>query len=271
MVKPPLSTIGLVVPDLANPFFPEVVSGVIDSAAERGWQVKIVGSGRFPDEAETVRTFASEVDAMVGYFNHLDRAPGDLEVDILVVLLDAEEPVSTCGAVTVDVDAGVRAGVHHLLERGHRAIGMIDCSTSCDRYQRRRSFAAVLDERGIALAADAIEESEQSIPGAERATHMLLDRHPELTALFAFNDLTAVGVVRAVHARGLNVPGDCAVLGFDGLALGELITPTLTTLHVDKRRLGALAVDEVERLLEEGRREDRHVELLPELVIREST
>ncbi|MDA3642493.1 LacI family transcriptional regulator [Saccharopolyspora indica] len=268
LVKPRPSTLGLTVPDLTNPFFPEVVAGVIDSAAASGWQVNVVsGAGGPAAEAELLRSFAAEVDALVGYFNHLDRSPEGL--DIPVVLLDAEVPMPRCAAVAVNVDAGVRAGVQHLLDRGHRRLGMIDCSTSCDRHQRRKSFQQALADHGIALPADAVVDSEQSIPGAERATHQLLDRHPEVTAVFAFNDLTAVGVVRAAHARGLRVPQDCAVLGFDGLMLGELITPPLTTLHIDKRRLGALAVGEVERLLA-GEREPAEVELTPELVVRES-
>ncbi|MEV0054652.1 LacI family DNA-binding transcriptional regulator [Saccharopolyspora shandongensis] len=270
LVKPRPSTIGLVIPDLTNPFFPEVMAGLIDSAATRGWQVNVVSSAGPADEADVLRSFAAEVDALVGYFNHLDRSPAELDVDIPVVLLDAEDEAPRRGAVAVNVDAGVRAGVRHLLDLGHRALGMIDCATSCDRHQRRRSFVQALGESGIELPADAIEQAEQSIPDAERATHRLLDRRPGTTAIFAFNDLTAVGVVRALHARGLRVPQDCAVLGFDGLALGELITPPLTTLHIDKRRLGSLAVDEVERLL--ARQEEAaSVELVPELVVREST
>lgn len=70
-----------------------------------------------------------------------------------------------------------------------------------------------------------------------------------MTAIFAFNDLVAIGALRALHARGLDVPADCAVLGFDGLAVGQLVTPTLTSLHIDTRRLGVLATDQVEQLL----------------------
>jgi LacI family transcriptional regulator len=98
-----------------------------------------------------------------------------------------------------------------------------------------------------------------------------MSRRPEITAVFGFNDLIAIGAMRTARRRGRSVPADLAVLGFDGLCLGELVDPALTTLHIDKRRLGRLAVEQVARLRagEEPLRGADAV-VTPELVVRES-
>ena len=90
--------------------------------------------------------------------------------------------------------------------------------------------------------------SEHSVAGGEAGMEQLLDARPEATAVFGFNDLIAIGAMRAARRRGRRVPDDLAVLGFDGLSLGELVDPALTTLHLDKRQLGRLAVEQVARL-----------------------
>jgi LacI family transcriptional regulator len=73
--------------------------------------------------------------------------------------------------------------------------------------------------------------------------------HPDMTAVFAFNDLVAIGAMREARQQGLRVPEDCAIVGFDGLSLGELLDPPLSTVHIDKRRLGELAVEQIRALL----------------------
>ena len=264
LVTQQTTTIGLAVPDVGNPFHPEVIAGVIEAASRRGWHVVVVsGQG-----SAALRSLVAQVDAVVGYLDRTDIARWEARVPL--VLLDQEHPVAGGGAIAVDIDAGVRAGLAHLLDAGHRVIGMLDCAADCDRSQRRRSFLGVLGERGMTADDSRIERTEQTADGGRAAADRLLDRHPEITAMFAFNDLVAVGAVRALRARGLRVPEDCAVLGFDGLALGEWVEPRLTTVHIDKKRLGELAVTEAERLLGDPGAKPQTTVLQPELVVRES-
>ncbi|WP_344680171.1 LacI family DNA-binding transcriptional regulator [Saccharopolyspora taberi] len=264
LVTAQTTTIGLVVPDVGNPFFPEVIAGVIEAASRRDWHVVVVsGQG-----AAALRSLTTQVDAVVGYLDRTDTESWDARIPL--VLLDQEHPVAGSGVVSVDVDSGVRAGMAHLLAAGHREIGMIDCAADCDRSQRRRSFLGVLGEHRLDAADSRVERAEQSVEGGFGAAGRLLERHPEVTALFAFNDLVAVGALRQLRARGLRVPRDCAVLGFDGLALGEWIEPALTTVRIDKKRLGELAVAEVERLLDDPAAQRRIPVLRPELVVRAS-
>ncbi len=95
----------------------------------------------------------------------------------------------------------------------------------------------------------AIVEAEQSQAGGEEGLARLLAAEPGLTAVLAFNDVVALGCYRAARRLGLSIPGDIALVGFDGLSVGEVLDPPLTTINIDKRRMGELAVAQVERLL----------------------
>lgn len=267
-----VKTIGLLVPDLVNPFFPEVSNGVIEAAVERGWQVTIRTTGN-SSERDVLRETMRSTDAVVGYFNRADAPLQETGWDVPVVALDHEGAGHSFGGVRIEVDRAVREGLEHLLDRGHTEICMLDCSTSCDRYRRREAFVQVLGDAGRPPPARGIRTTDQSIDGAAAATHVLVDENPNVTAIFAFNDLVAIGALRALRARGIGVPADCAVLGFDGLAVGQLVTPALTSLHIDTRRLGTLAADQVETLLAapSDAPAGETTLLKPQLVVGEST
>ncbi|MBN9734101.1 MULTISPECIES: LacI family DNA-binding transcriptional regulator [unclassified Pseudonocardia] len=273
LAAPGVDTLGLIVPDLINPFFPSLIQGVIDAASAQGWRVVVSTSDGDPEgEQRLIRSMSEQVDSLVGYFDHSRAPTPPLPPDLRLVLLDPEKAVPGAGSVRIDVPGGVDAAVAHLAERGYRRPGMIDCTTTCDRFLRGRSFLASAAARGLDMGRDRIELAEQSIAGGETAIHALLERHPEVDAVFAFNDLVAVGALRGLAARGLRVPQDCAVIGFDGSVLGGLVTPTLTSVHVDTHRLGLLAVDEVRRLIDDQSSSDTDpVTLDCELLVRDST
>jgi LacI family transcriptional regulator len=135
----------------------------------------------------------------------------------------------------------VAAAVDHLVARGRRRPVMIDCSESCDRVVRRASFLASTARHGLDVGEDRVAMAEQTVAAGAAAAAELLDRHPDADALFGFNDLVAIGALRALRAREVRVPEDCAVVGFDGLTVGELVTPALTSRaaeHPTSRRVG---------------------------------
>jgi LacI family transcriptional regulator len=265
LVRPDTTTVGLIVPDVVNPFFPELIAGVLAAAGQQGWQVLICSTQDDPGrEPGLLRSLAGQVDALIGYLFSADDEVVAATGGVPLVVMNRRPRETTFGAVDIDVDSGVRAAVRHLISRGHRRIGMIDCPAAADPG-RRTAFLAEAATQGLDAA---VVDVEQSLTGGGTGFEKLHAAHPGVTAVFAFNDLVALGVYRAARRLGVSIPGDVAVLGFDGLTLGELLDPPLTTLHIDKRRMGALAVTQAHLLLNGDRPGLALVQ--PELVVRGS-
>jgi LacI family transcriptional regulator len=249
LVRPGTPTVGLVVPDVVNPFFPELIAGVIDAAQQQGWQVVVASSQNDPGrEPDLLRGLARQVDVLIGYLFQTDDVITAAIEGLPLVLMNRRAEETGFSVVDIKVETGVRAAVRHLVAAGHRRLGMIDCPAARDPA-RRENFLAEAVDLGLTVPGDAIVEVEQSAAGGETGFERLHAARPGLTAVFAFNDMVALGAYRAVRELGLTVPADVALVGFDGLTLGELLNPPLTTVHLDKRRMGELAVAQARRLL----------------------
>jgi LacI family transcriptional regulator len=249
LVRPGATTLGLIVSDVMNPFFPELIAGVIEAAEKRGWQVLI--SSTQDDETREpalIRTLAAQVDVIVGYLSSPDATLAAALEGMPLVVLGRPVREPAFGVVEADTAAGVHAAVAHLASRGHHTIGMIDCTGGTD-HDRRPPFLAAAAEHGLTVPEGAIVNAVQTVGSGEEAFTRLRAAHPEVTAVFTFNDLLALGAYRAARHLGVAIPGDCALIGFDGLPIGELIDPPLTSVQLDKRRMGAVAVAEAARLL----------------------
>nr|WP_215452891.1 LacI family DNA-binding transcriptional regulator [Streptomyces sp. ATCC 21386] len=250
LVRPDVVSVGLIVPDVVNPFFPEFVAGVIAAADERDWQVLVASTENDRSrELSLVRSLGQQVDAVVGYISHSDAQLEPYIGNVPLVVVDRGPDSSAHALVHIDTAAGIRAGMRHLIDLGHRRIGMIDCECVTAPLVRRRTFLEVADEHALPVDEGWIVMGEQSPAGGADAFEALYAARPDLTAVVAFNDLVAIGVLRAARRLGVHVPDDCALVGYDGLSVVDLVDPPLTTLHLDKRRLGELAIHQVERLL----------------------
>ncbi|WP_308117412.1 LacI family DNA-binding transcriptional regulator [Streptomyces fuscigenes] len=248
LVRQDTVTVGLVIPDLLNPFFTEVAAAALEAAGERGWHVVVHDTSDSPEKERTaLRVVGSQVDAVIGYFS----SPED-EIDrdtrgVPVVLVGREHRATRFGSIRIDGAEAIDRAVAHLVARGHRSIGMLDHQGRPEPSDRHGWFAAAAAARG--LDASAVAGAPQSVEGGEAALPRLLAAYPDVTAVLTFNDVIAVGALRAARRLGRRVPEDLAVVGFDGLRLGDLVEPALSTVSLDIGRLGALAVEEVARLL----------------------
>nr|WP_079178839.1 LacI family DNA-binding transcriptional regulator [Streptomyces humi] len=273
MVRKGTVTTGLVIPDLMNPFFPEVAAGVLEAAEQRGWQVVVWDSRTDADrEREALDVFSHQADAVIGYFKNDDAELGRLLGGVPLVLLERGPQQTRFGAVGIDVAAGMEQGIAHLVAAGHRRIGLLDGDGLSGPGPRRTAFLDEVRRHGLPVDQGWIVLcSEHSVAGGAAGMSRLLEAHPEVTAVVGFNDLIAIGATRTARRHGLRVPEDLAVLGFDGLSLGELVEPALTTLHIDKRRLGMLAVEQVARLRAgEAPLTGADAWVIPQLVVRAS-
>ena len=168
--------------------------------------------------------------------------------------------------------SGANQATRHLLDLGHRRIAVITGPHGwVATEERQRGYHAALAAAGVLPDPELVVESNFEVDGGREAALALLDLPSPPSAIFAFNDPLAIGAMQAVLARGLRVPQDVSIVGFDDTAEAELVTPTLTTVRQPLAEMGRMAVSLLTRLLENHRVEALHVELATKLVVRDST
>ena len=192
---------------------------------------------------------------------------------VLVTNSAADLPFPNLSSVSVDDAQAAREAVEHLIGLGHKRIVVLGghrqySDTTALRYKGcMRAFG----DHGIPFEEDRdYENSRFSYEDGYRGARALLERNPELTALFAMSDVMAIGAVRALHDAGRRVPEDVSVVGFDGLVIGEFLNPRLTTIRQDVEAMADHALELLRRSIEEGG-EARHETVPVTLLDREST
>ena len=275
------NTIGLLVPDVTNPFFPPIIRGVEDGLTPSGHVLLITNTDNESEREEQGldSLVARQVDGVMLATSHLDVATDAARLGgIPTVLVNRRDRASEVPAVLPDDVTGVRLVVQHLHNLGHRRIalvsGPLDTSTGRDR---RDTFVAAAQELGIPT--DRIVHADRyDLPSGHRAAEALLDMVGEPpTALFASNDLLAVGAMMALRARGIAIPDDISLAGYNDMPLVDLLDPALTTVRIDQYRMGRHAAEAMLRLIETRAAEDddaqrvNDVLIAPELIVRRST
>jgi LacI family transcriptional regulator len=175
-------------------------------------------------------------------------------------------------AVSAAHTAGADQAMKHLLSLGHRRIGAITGPpTGKATVERRRGYYAALAEAGIAPDRELEVPSNFEVSGGVEGAAKLLDLADPPTAIFCFNDNMAIGAMRVARERGIRVPEDLSLVGFDDLGEASIVHPALTTIRQPLAEMGRIAVSLLMRLLEDQPLEALHVELATRLVVREST
>lgn len=267
-------TIGLMVPDITNPFFPEIVRGAEDAAWRARYTVVLSNTDEdLEREAATIERL--EDNRVDGVILCSARLPDHRLLPLLkrhssVVLINRVAPSDAIGTVLIDDAYGTMRAVHHLFAAGRKRLGLLaGPPPSYSSKKRLQGFRDAHETTGTAIIESAIEPCAPDEAGGVRAAKALLDRHPELDGLICYNDLVAVGALQACAELGRRVPQDIAVVGCDDVRLASLVHPALTTLRVDKRQLGEKAVTMLIDMLE-GRSRPRSLTIKPELIVRES-
>jgi LacI family transcriptional regulator len=268
-------TIGLVLGDITNPFFPEVARGVLDIAEPLGYDVFLCNSDG--DHQREVRILHSLADHAVDGIIIFPTFSLENVLDEVAVpgrpLVSVNRPFDGPWASSVMMHSycGAKKAVNHLLARQHRAIAMIAGQTSdAPRLQRIKGYRDALLEHDVPV------REEWILPGApiqargRESACELLQCYPEITAIFAYNDLLALGALQACKELGRRVPEDCAIIGFDDIPLADSISPALTTVRVDKYELGRQAMNRLLQMLTEPGIELAPVWMDVELVVRQS-
>ncbi len=238
-------TIGLIVPDIANPFFADIGRGADDAAHEAGYSLLLCNAVEDPDrEADLLQTL--EQRAVDGVLLCSSRLPEKVLADLLkrhdaVVLINRN--LAGSSNVCVDDAQGAAAVVQHLLASGRRRIGLLaGPQTSYSSRERVRGYTEALIAAGEGPDPTVIQRcGSPDIEGGYCAALSLLGARPDADGLVCYNDLVAAGALRACAELGRRVPDDVAVTGADDILLASLITPALTTLRIDRQAIGAAA------------------------------
>lgn len=265
--------LGIVVPDLSNPFFSDVVRGVQHRARDFGYSVLLADSDEDPaTEVELVRTLARNVDALVLCSPRMSDAElaGTAGLPpVVLVNREATDPATgVVPPVTIDNAGGVRQAVEHLRVLGHQEIGLVAATgTSRSNAERRAAFGTATHEAG--LSGVEIGAFAPTVEGGAAAADATV--RSGVTAVLVYNDIMAVGLLARLARQGIAVPGGLSVVGFDDIAMAALFSPALTSVAIPLRRAGAVAVDRLHAHLA-GEHPDTPPEDLPtHLVVREST
>jgi LacI family transcriptional regulator len=240
-------TLGLVVPDVANPFFADVARGVEHGAYSEGYNVFLCNTEEDPERELAVLKSLEEkwVDGLVLCSSRLDE--GELRAVVTrhptVVLVNRRLEGDSVRSVLVDDETGGRLATQLLIEAGHQRIGFLSGPpVSHSGRQRARGYEAALNDAGVNSDPAWVRHCPPMVVGGQEAARKLLTTHPEISALFCYNDLVAVGALQACADLGRRVPDDLAVVGYDDIPLAALVTPALTTCRVSRYELGSQTV-----------------------------
>jgi DNA-binding LacI/PurR family transcriptional regulator len=269
-------TIGLLIPDLANPFFAEIARSVEDRGQELGFSVIMCSIENNDEKAERyISTLRQKsVDGLiigtgVGKEEILNQL---LEEQIPLALIARDMPSLAVETVLVDDFIGGYLATRHLLDLGHTRIAILAENLKVvSSRERVRGYKHALKEAGLAFQDEFLKIGDFKVEdGREKAREWLTLEQPP-TAIFACNDLLAIGVIQAAKELGFHVPRDLSVVGFDNTILATITDPPLTTVAQPIEQMGRQVVDcLVQEVMNEPRAKQRII-LRPELVVRGST
>ena len=245
-------TIGIVVTTIADPFIGEIVQAVESTAHDRGYTVILVSSDAEPDrEIKAVEMLRSQrVDGVIVtssrvgalYHDYLER----LGVPVVLINSHSQQSGLCTFAVNVDNRHGGCLATEHLIQLGHRRIAYLTGPAShIDNLDRLAGYRQALAEAGIPFDPAMVAPGTGRGDGVERVLPMLKALQSPPTAVFCYNDVTAIGLMHAARQAGLSVPGDLAVVGFDDIPFALYIYPPLTTIAQPKLEMGKSAVEMV--------------------------
>ena len=270
---------GLIISDITNPFFPELVKAFEDIAVEHGQEVMIANTNYDPARMEScvTRMLQRKVDGVAIMTSEMD----DRLIDVFsrrhvpLVFMDAGEPGPGVSSVRIDYHAGVARAMDHLIELGHERIAFISGPLRLASARTRfHAFTEGLERSHLKGNPNMIQEGNHRVDGGHAAMRRILDSGAKPTAILTSNDLTAIGAMGAIYEHGLRVPEDISVIGFDDILLSAFTRPALTTLRLPREEIATAAFRALFQSREGGETKPgpgAEYLIQPDLVVRKST
>jgi LacI family transcriptional regulator len=267
--------LGLVISDIANPFFPELVKSIEAAAFEYGYDVVLSNTNYDAERTSHYvrRLIERKVAGVALMTSEMDKALIDelARREVSVVFLDSGETGLHMSNLRVGYAEGIRQAILHLVELGHRSIAFISGPPHLHSANRRLEAFRQTMRSVLPDAPEQIFQGDFKIEGGRRAAAKILGVADLPTAVVTANDLMAFGAISEFRRAGLNVPNDVSVVGFDDIAFSSLIEPALTTVSLPRRELGRLAVEALMSTLANPTQHGVEFEITTALIVRNST
>ena len=267
---------GLIISDITNPFFPELVKSFEDTAVTHGLEVIVSNTSYKAERAELCvqRMLERKVDGVAVMTSEMEVLVLDKlhRHNIPVVFLDTGYVDVNVSNVVINYTVGIDEAVEHLVALGHETIGFISgpmkLPSAVTRYE---AFLKSLRRAGISLRKNLVVEGNHRINGGRMAMEQLLQLKVPPTAVLASNDMTAIGAIGSIHQHGLHVPKDISVVGFDDIEISASLYPPLTTVRLSRAQIADRAFHALFAAHREVGVMGAEYAIQPELVIRETT
>ena len=265
---------GLLISDIENPVFPEMIKSFETAAAAKGYDLFLCATNY--DVARTEAAVRKMIENGVrGVAIMTSSATDELAQElatrqIAVVVVDLEKTRNHVGSIAIDYSGGIREAVEHLAQLGHQKVTFVagsDERRSARRY--RETVIEVLHQKKLKL--QQIVECDQTLEGGRAAVWKLSAAGEPPTALICINDLTAIGAMTALREMGVHVPGRVSVLGCEDIYMARFVNPPLTTVKLDRKCLGKMAFDMLENMSNAKQRKGAKTVLETRLIVRSST
>ena len=267
-------TIGINMAELDNPIFPQMLSGAHSVIRARGYNTMLVSGERDPEleSTELAKLLEFQVEGLMLISHRLPAATvRSLAADLPTVVLTLRGITGPgIDTVTTDDEAGARMAMQHLFDLGHTRIAHISGGSLEPAVVRERVYREQMQAAGLSASIRVSPGDLTNFGGLEAARRMLEEGKPP-TAIFASNDISAIGAMAACQEYGLRVPDDISIIGYDGVALGALRTLSLTTIAQPLTDMGRLGAERLFDRLEGRKVKDRSILLEPDLVTRGTT
>ncbi|WP_123039645.1 LacI family DNA-binding transcriptional regulator [Cohnella candidum] len=281
--------IGIILPDITNPFFPEVLSGFDREARDNGYTYflcdTVSANGDMADQYGRESQYLSalsekQVDGIVMLGGRVDLAKPreELTSEVLeigkrvpVLLINGDLPGTSLHRVCIDERLGAELATRHLIELGHRDIAIVGGYPHMrNTIQRTAGAVKTMQQYGLKVRKEWVLGDGFSVESGVGFIRQLLEQRERPTAVFCMNDLVAIGVMKGAYKAGLSVPGDLSIVGYDDIPFASASTPELTTVSLKANELGRTAAQILHQLISKEKVRKTSI-LQPELVVRETT
>jgi DNA-binding LacI/PurR family transcriptional regulator len=267
-------TIGVLIPEMSEGYTAAVLSGVEAKLSQEGYFYFVASHHHHADLIEKNTQFLTArcvegilaIDTPIHHQNFLP-----------IVSLSGHERIKGVTNIVLNHERAAHLAVEHLYDLGHRKIAVIKGQEfSSDTEVRLQTFLQTAQKFGVAIGDNWITQLIGDDPSSETgylATKKLLSRDVEFTAILAFNDISAIGAIRALRENGLSVPEDVSVIGFDDIAAAEFHNPALTTIRQPLKKMGSLAAEHLLQNIQKNPADTLSLEITvePDLIVRQST